>query len=74
MTRFEQAMRNVQSEFDATGEDVRIFMDSKINKRHTNPLQWIYSDLLRVKHNTMSLDTLIDKVYAKMEEKCNQEI
>ena len=26
----------------------------------------LYSDLLRVKHNTMSIDSLIDKVYADM--------
>ena len=28
-----------------------------------NFLEQIYSDLLRVKHNTMSIDELIDKVY-----------
>ena len=28
-------------------------------------LDWIYSDLLRVKHNTMNIDELIDKVYAE---------
>ena len=28
--------------------------------------EWIYSDLLRVKHGTMSIDALIDKVYADM--------
>ena len=30
-------------------------------------LEQIYSDLLRVKHNTMSIDELIDKVYAEKE-------
>lgn len=30
-------------------------------------LDWIYSDLLRVKHNTMNIDELIDKVYAEKE-------
>lgn len=29
-------------------------------------LEKIYSDLLRVKHNTMSIDELIDKAYADM--------
>ena len=29
-------------------------------------LDCIYSDLLRVKHNTMNIDELIDKVYADM--------
>ena len=29
--------------------------------------KWIYSDLLRVKHGTMNIDALIDKVWAKME-------
>lgn len=27
-------------------------------------MSWIYKDLLRVKHKTMMLDQLIDKVYA----------
>ena len=30
--------------------------------------KWIYSDLLRVKHGTMNIDALIDKVYADMRE------
>lgn len=29
MTRFEEAMDHVKNEFDATGKDVRIFMDEK---------------------------------------------
>jgi hypothetical protein len=29
-------------------------------------IEWIYSDLLRVKHGTMRIDSLIDKVYADM--------
>ena len=32
------------------------------------PQEWIYSDLLRVKHGTMNIDALIDKVYADMRE------
>lgn len=32
------------------------------------PQKWIYSDLLRVKHGTMNIDALIDKVYADMRE------
>ena len=28
--------------------------------------EWVYSDLLRVKHGTMNIDSLIDKVYADM--------
>lgn len=32
-------------------------------------LEQIYSDLLRVKHNTMSIDELIDKVYDAKREK-----
>ena len=31
-------------------------------------LEQIYSDLLRVKHNTMNINELIDKVYADMRE------
>ena len=31
-----------------------------------NKGEWIYSDLLRVKHGTMNIDSLIDKVYADM--------
>lgn len=34
-----------------------------------NFLEQIYSDLLRVKHNTMSIDELIDKVYEAKREK-----
>ena len=32
----------------------------------------LYSDLLRVKHNTMSIDSLIDKVYADMRGKADE--
>ena len=35
-------------------------------------LEQIYSDLLRVKHNTMSIDELIDKVYDAKREKDNE--
>ena len=32
----------------------------------------LYSDLLRVKHGTMNIDSLIDKVYADMRGKANE--
>ena len=34
--------------------------------------EWVYSDLLRVKHGTMNIDSLIDKVYADMRGKANE--